>query len=137
MLRLVLPIFPDASDWAAPFVVLLAVVSIVYGALVAIGQTDMNRLIAYTSVSSFILLSSSLSMVLALAAAEKGDHVRMRLWLLTTAFLGLAFVGLSSGTLSLLASVSTWGTTIVLVAMALGVLYPAWLTGADAPSVAR
>jgi len=49
--------------------------------------------IAYTSVSSFILLSSSLSMVLALASAEKGDHVRMRLWLLTTAFLGLAFVG--------------------------------------------
>jgi NADH-quinone oxidoreductase subunit M len=53
MLRLVLPIFPDASQWAAPFVVLLAVVSIVYGALVAIGQTDMNRLIAYTSVSHF------------------------------------------------------------------------------------
>jgi NADH-quinone oxidoreductase subunit M len=53
MLRLVLPIFPDASEWAAPFVVLLAVVSIVYGALVAIGQTDMNRLIAYTSVSHF------------------------------------------------------------------------------------
>ena len=53
MLRLVLPIFPDASQWAAPFVVLLAVVSIVYGALVAIGQTDMNRLISYTSVSHF------------------------------------------------------------------------------------
>jgi cytochrome c oxidase subunit 3/cytochrome o ubiquinol oxidase subunit 3 len=49
--------------------------------------------IAYTSVSSFILLSSSLSMVLALAAAEKGDEMRMRLWLLATAFLGLAFVG--------------------------------------------
>ena len=53
MLRMVLPIFPDASEWAAPFVVLLAVVSIVYGALVAIGQTDINRLIAYTSVSHF------------------------------------------------------------------------------------
>ena len=53
MLRLVLPIFPEASEWAAPFVVLLAVISIVYGALVAIGQTDMNRLIAYTSVSHF------------------------------------------------------------------------------------
>ena len=49
--------------------------------------------IAYTSVSTFILLSSSLSMVLALAAAEKGDDIRMRLWLLTTAFLGMAFVG--------------------------------------------
>jgi cytochrome c oxidase subunit 3/cytochrome o ubiquinol oxidase subunit 3 len=49
--------------------------------------------IAYTSVSSFILLSSSLSMVLALAAAEQGDVMRMRLWLLATAFLGMAFVG--------------------------------------------
>jgi hypothetical protein len=45
--------------------------------------------------------------------------------------LGLAFVGLSSGTLSLLASVSTWATTVVLVAMALGVLYLAWLAGGD------
>ncbi len=53
MLRLVIPIFPDASEWAAPFVVVLAVISIVYGALVAIGQTDMYRLIAYTSVSHF------------------------------------------------------------------------------------
>ena len=53
MLRLCLPIFPDASQWAAPFVVTLAVVSIVYGALVAIGQSDMSRLIAYTSVSHF------------------------------------------------------------------------------------
>ena len=53
MLRLVLPIFPDASEWAAPFVVTLAVISIVYGALVAIGQTDTYRLIAYTSVSHF------------------------------------------------------------------------------------
>lgn len=53
MLRLCLPLFPDASEWAAPFVVVLAVVSIIYGALVAIGQTDMYRLIAYTSVSHF------------------------------------------------------------------------------------
>jgi cytochrome c oxidase subunit 3/cytochrome o ubiquinol oxidase subunit 3 len=49
--------------------------------------------IAYTSVSSFVLLASSLSMVLALAAAQKRDVVRMRLWLLTTAMLGLTFVG--------------------------------------------
>lgn len=53
MLRLCLPIFPDAARWAAPFVVTLAVVSIIYGALIAIGQTDMSRLIAYTSVSHF------------------------------------------------------------------------------------
>ena len=53
MLRLCLPLFPDASHWAAPVVVTLAVVGIVYAALVAIGQTDMYRLIAYTSVSHF------------------------------------------------------------------------------------
>src|SRR6266700_53859 len=47
----------------------------------------------YTSVSSFVLLASSLTMVLALAAAQKRDFGRMRLWLLTTALLGMAFVG--------------------------------------------
>ena len=49
--------------------------------------------IPYTSVSSFVLLASSLTMVLALAAAQKRDVARMRLWLLTTALLGLSFVG--------------------------------------------
>ena len=49
--------------------------------------------IPYTSVSSFILLASSLTMVLALAAAQKRDTVRMRLWLVATALLGLSFVG--------------------------------------------
>ena len=48
--------------------------------------------IPYTSVSSFILLASSLTMVMALVAAQKRDVVRMRLWLLTTALLGLTFV---------------------------------------------
>jgi heme/copper-type cytochrome/quinol oxidase subunit 3 len=49
--------------------------------------------IPYTSVSSFVLLASSLTMVLALAAAQKRDVSRMRLWLLATALLGLTFVG--------------------------------------------
>jgi len=49
--------------------------------------------IPYTSVSSFVLLASSLTMVLSLVAAEKRDLPRMRLWLLTTAFLGMTFVG--------------------------------------------
>jgi heme/copper-type cytochrome/quinol oxidase subunit 3 len=49
--------------------------------------------IPYTSVSSFVLLFSSLTMVLALSAARRRDMVRMRLWLLTTALLGMTFVG--------------------------------------------
>jgi heme/copper-type cytochrome/quinol oxidase subunit 3 len=49
--------------------------------------------IPYTSVSSFVLLASSLTMVLALAATQRGDLGRMRLWLLATAMLGMTFVG--------------------------------------------
>ncbi len=48
--------------------------------------------IPYTSVSSFVLLMSSLTMVLALAAIQRGDHRRLRIWLLTTALLGASFV---------------------------------------------
>ncbi|MGL5827262.1 MAG: NADH-quinone oxidoreductase subunit M [Nocardioides sp.] len=53
MLRFCLGLLPNASEWATPFVVIAALVSIVYGALVAIGQVDMLRLIGLTSVSHF------------------------------------------------------------------------------------
>ncbi|TAK23434.1 MAG: heme-copper oxidase subunit III [Chloroflexota bacterium] len=49
--------------------------------------------IPYTSVSAFVLLMSSLTMVLALAAIQRGDEVRMRIWLVGTALLGSVFVG--------------------------------------------
>ena len=53
MMRFCLGIFPEASDWASPVVMALAVFSVLYGALLAIGQNDIRRLIAYTSVSHF------------------------------------------------------------------------------------
>lgn len=53
MLTLCLPLFPHASAWAAPVVIALAVVSILYGAALAIGQQNLFRLISYTSVSHF------------------------------------------------------------------------------------
>jgi cytochrome c oxidase subunit 3/cytochrome o ubiquinol oxidase subunit 3 len=49
--------------------------------------------IPFTSVSSFVLLMSSLTMVLALSALQRGDIRNNRLWLLTTALLGSLFVG--------------------------------------------
>jgi cytochrome c oxidase subunit 3/cytochrome o ubiquinol oxidase subunit 3 len=49
--------------------------------------------IPYTSVSSFVLLMSSLTMVLALAAIQRGDHHRLRVWLSATALLGITFIG--------------------------------------------
>src|SRR5919204_2693963 len=48
--------------------------------------------IPYTSVSSFVLLMSSLTMVLALAAIQRGEHERLRTWLMATALLGMTFI---------------------------------------------
>ncbi len=48
--------------------------------------------IAFTSISSFVLLMSSLTMVLAVSAIARGDHRTMRTWLLSTAFLGGVFI---------------------------------------------
>src|SRR3954454_3239192 len=48
--------------------------------------------IPFTSVSSFVLLMSSMTMVLALSAIQRGDHQRCRLWLATTALLGATFI---------------------------------------------
>ena len=56
MLRICLGLFPEASQWATPVVVVLALISIVYGALVAIGQDDLLRLIGLTSLSHFGLI---------------------------------------------------------------------------------
>ena len=52
-LRYCLPLFPDASRFFAPWVLVLAVAGIIYAALLAMGQSDMKRLVAYTSISHF------------------------------------------------------------------------------------
>lgn len=53
MIRFCLQLFPDASKWATPVVMVLAIISIIYGALMAIGSKDLHRLIGWTSVSHF------------------------------------------------------------------------------------
>jgi NADH-quinone oxidoreductase subunit M len=52
-LRYCLPLFPLASKTLAPLVLTLAVIGILYGALLAVGQTDMKRFVAYTSIAHF------------------------------------------------------------------------------------
>jgi NADH-quinone oxidoreductase subunit M len=53
MIRFCLELFPEASRWATPVVVTLAIISILYGAFMAIGSNNIPRLIAYTSISHF------------------------------------------------------------------------------------
>jgi NADH-quinone oxidoreductase subunit M len=52
-IRYCLPLFPDASRFFAPLVLVLSVIGILYAALLAMGQKDMKRLVAYTSVAHF------------------------------------------------------------------------------------
>jgi NADH-quinone oxidoreductase subunit M len=58
MLRFCLPLFPDASRRFAPEIAALAIIGIIYGALVAMVQVDLKRLVAYSSVShlGFVVL---------------------------------------------------------------------------------
>jgi NADH-quinone oxidoreductase subunit M len=58
LLRFVVPLFPGAAREFAPIAMTLAVAGILYGAVLAFGQTDVKRLVAYTSIShlGFVLL---------------------------------------------------------------------------------
>jgi NADH-quinone oxidoreductase subunit M len=51
LMRFSLPLFPDASRYFAPEVLTLAVVGIIYGAVLALAQDDLKKLIAYSSIS--------------------------------------------------------------------------------------
>ena len=58
MIRFCLPLFPDASRRVAPYVAALAIIGIIYGALVALVQPNLKKLVAYSSVShlGFVVL---------------------------------------------------------------------------------
>ncbi len=57
-LRFNLPMFPQVAVQAAPWMALLAVIGIIYGAMVAFAQKDVKKLVAYSSVShlGFVML---------------------------------------------------------------------------------
>jgi NADH-quinone oxidoreductase subunit M len=53
ILRYCLPMFPNASKYFAPLALTIALVGVIYGALLAVGQNDLKRLVSYTSVAHF------------------------------------------------------------------------------------
>lgn len=73
-LRFSLPILPDASQYFVPFMVILSLVAIVYISLVAMMQTDMKRLIAYSSIAhmGFVTLGTFMFTQVALEGALFG-----------------------------------------------------------------
>lgn len=71
LLRFVLPLFRDAASTFAPVAIALGVIGVLYGAVLAFGQTDLKRLVAYTSVShmGFVLIGVFAGTTLALQGA--------------------------------------------------------------------
>ncbi len=71
LLRFVLPLFPGAAASIAPMAMVIAVIGIIYGAVLSLGQTDLKRLVAYTSVShmGFVLLGIFVGNLTALSGA--------------------------------------------------------------------
>jgi NADH-quinone oxidoreductase subunit M len=71
MLRFAVPLFPDAARTIAPAAIALGIAGILYGAIQALGQSDIKRLVAYTSVShlGFVLLAIFVWNTLALQGA--------------------------------------------------------------------
>jgi NADH-quinone oxidoreductase subunit M len=71
LLRFVLPLFRDAAAAFAPVAIGLGVAGVLYGAVLAFGQTDLKRLVAYTSVShmGFVLIGVFAGTTLALQGA--------------------------------------------------------------------
>jgi len=71
LLRFVLPLFPEASLEFAPVAMTLGAVSVIYGASMALGQSDIKRLIAYSSIShmGFVTLAVFAQTTLALQGA--------------------------------------------------------------------
>ena len=71
LIRFVLPLFPGAARQLAPLMMTLGVIGILYGAILALGQKDLKRLVAYTSVShmGFVLLGIFAGNTIALQGA--------------------------------------------------------------------
>ncbi len=70
-IRVALPLAPEAATAAGPLLATLGVIGIVYGAVMALAQTDLKRLIAYSSVShmGFVVLALAVGTPAALTAA--------------------------------------------------------------------
>jgi NADH-quinone oxidoreductase subunit M len=96
LVRFALQMTPDAFRTAAPFVVALGVFSALYGAFVALAQTDLKRLVAYTSVNhmGYVVVGVAVA-----AAATDGD---VRALALDGAVLQMVSHGVVTGVLFLL-----------------------------------
>ncbi|OKL53870.1 NADH-quinone oxidoreductase subunit M [Bowdeniella nasicola] len=117
MIMLCLPLFPNASAKAAPVIVILAVISIIWGGLMAVAERDLLRLVSYTSVSHFGFIV--MGIFIGSAVAMTGSMVYMVAHGITTAgmFFIVDFLGRRGGTVEIPAYRGMQRTTPVLAGL--------------------
>ena len=100
-IRVLLPILPEASAHFAPLIAFLAIISIVYGALVAMAQWDLKKLVAYSSVNhmGYVMLATASAM------AASGASAASRVTALNGAVLQMFNHGVITGALFFLVGV--------------------------------
>jgi NADH-quinone oxidoreductase subunit M len=132
ILRYCLPLFPEASRYFAPLAITLSLVGILYAALLAVGQNDIKRLVAYTSIAHFGFIGIGVFAFTTQAA--------------TGAVLYMLNHGLATGLLFLVvgmlvsrrgsASISDFGGAGKLVPVLAGVLFLAGMASLALPGLA-
>jgi NADH-quinone oxidoreductase subunit M len=118
-LRMVLPIYPTASEYWSLWVVALGAIAIVYGAFVCVAQTDLKRLIAYSSVSHMGYVMLGIGAASTVLTPEGAARVAETFGLSPEAVMDSAAMALNGATLQMFNHGIITGALFLLV----GVIY--------------
>ena len=131
MIKFCLGIFPDASRWAAPVMMVLALVSIIWGALGAIGSRNLMRLVAYTSISHFGFMVLGIYAMTTTSIAGSAFYMLNHGFSTAALFLVVGYLIKRSGT----ADIDAFGGAQKLVPVFSGVFLLAWLSALGLPGM--
>ncbi|WP_046472031.1 NADH-quinone oxidoreductase subunit M [Allosalinactinospora lopnorensis] len=132
MLRYCLELFPEAARWFVWPVVVLSVISIIYGAILAIGQSDMMRLIAYTSLSHFGFITLGIFAMTSQAQAGAALYMVNHGFATGALFLIVGFLIARQGS----AAIADYGGVQQVAPKLAGVFLVAGLAGLSLPGLA-
>ena len=119
ILRIVLPTFPAASEYWSMWIVALGAIAIVYGAFVCVAQTDLKRLIAYSSVSHMGYVMLGIGAAASVLTPEGAARAAANFDLSTEAVMDSAAMAINGATLQMFNHGIITGALFLLV----GVIY--------------
>lgn len=131
MIKFCLGIFPDASRWAAPLMIVLALISILWGALAAIASKNLMRLVAYTSISHFGFMVLGIYTMTTQGMSGSIFYMLNHGFSTAALFLVVGFLIKRAGT----ADINAFGGIQKLVPVFSGVFLVSWLSALGLPGL--